>query len=103
MTIRENIAKQLVESAETKKEMVELCLSDIEKAAELMIGAVRKKKKIFWCGNGENAAQCQSEFQVKIHNASRKDTFPEVISFVSWWKIQSDEMNFDLSCYGYIS
>ena len=41
MTIRENIAKQLVESAETKKKMVELCLSDIEKAEELMIGAVR--------------------------------------------------------------
>ena len=59
MTIRENIAKQLVESAETKKEMVELCLSDIEKAAELMIGAVQKKKKILWCGNGGSAAQCQ--------------------------------------------
>ena len=59
MTIRENIARQLVESAETKKEMVELCLSDIEKAAELMIGAVQKKKKILWCGNGGSAAQCQ--------------------------------------------
>ncbi len=34
MTIRENIAKQLVESAEMKKEIVELCLSDIERAAE---------------------------------------------------------------------
>ena len=59
MTIRENIAKQLVESAKTKKKMVELCLSDIEKAAELMIGAVQKKKKILWCGNGGSAAQCQ--------------------------------------------
>ena len=55
MTIRENITKQLVESAEMKKEMVKLCLSDIEKAAELMIGAVQRKKKYLWCGNGGSA------------------------------------------------
>jgi len=55
----ENIKRQLAESAATKQAIIELCLTDIEAAADLMIGAVRKKKKILWCGNGGSAAQCQ--------------------------------------------
>ena len=59
MTKMENIKRQLAESAATKQAIIELCLTDIEAAADLMIGAVRKKKKILWCGNGGSAAQCQ--------------------------------------------
>jgi len=55
----ENIKRQLAESAETKQAIIEFCLTDIEAAADLMIGTVQKKKKILWCGNGGSAAQCQ--------------------------------------------
>ena len=59
MTKMENIKRQLAESAETKQAIIEFCLTDIEAAADLMIGTVQKKKKILWCGNGGSAAQCQ--------------------------------------------
>ena len=59
MTKMGNIKRQLAESAETKQAIIEFCLTDIEAAADLMIGTVQKKKKILWCGNGGSAAQCQ--------------------------------------------
>jgi len=56
----QNIIKQLLEdSIYTKKETINNLLPEIEKSAQLMIEAVKNKKKIFVCGNGGSAADAQ--------------------------------------------
>ena len=50
------IKEQILTSAEVKNEMVESCVSDIEKAAVIMINCNKKGGKILWCGNGGSAA-----------------------------------------------
>ena len=57
--MKNNIKEQILTSAEVKKEMVKSCVSDIEKAASIMINCIKKGGKILWCGNGGSAADAQ--------------------------------------------
>ena len=57
--MKNTIKEQILTSAEVKKEMVESCVSDIEKAAVIMINCIKKGGKILWCGNGGSAADAQ--------------------------------------------
>ena len=57
--IKENIKSQIIESARIKNEMVQNGVAEIEKAAELLISCVMSGGKIYWCGNGGSAADCQ--------------------------------------------
>lgn len=47
------------ESADVKSAMLAGCLTDINKAATLMIEAVKNGRTVFWCGNGGSAADAQ--------------------------------------------
>ena len=57
--MQNTIKKQILTSAAVKKEMAESCVSDIEKAAILMISCIKNGGKILWCGNGGSAADAQ--------------------------------------------
>ena len=46
-------------SADLKKAMLDACADDIDRAAVILIDAVKKGRKIFWCGNGGSAADAQ--------------------------------------------
>jgi D-arabinose 5-phosphate isomerase GutQ len=49
------ITDSLRESAETKNKIAEACRADISKAIDLIISALKQKKKILLCGNGGSA------------------------------------------------
>jgi len=57
--IKENIKNQILESARIKNEIVQNGVTEIEKAAELLIDCVKYGGKIYWCGNGGSAADAQ--------------------------------------------
>ena len=46
-------------SVDLKKAMLDVCADDIDTAAVILIDAVKKGRKIFWCGNGGSAADAQ--------------------------------------------
>ena len=46
-------------SADLKKAMLDACADDIDRAAVILIDAVKNGRKIFWCGNGGSAADAQ--------------------------------------------
>ncbi|MFA5113846.1 MAG: D-sedoheptulose 7-phosphate isomerase [Candidatus Margulisiibacteriota bacterium] len=57
--MQEMIKKELHDSIETKQQVVKTLVPAIEKAARLMITALRDGKKIFFFGNGGSAADAQ--------------------------------------------
>jgi len=57
--IRSEIQRQLAESAEVKRRLAAKNLDGIQKAAELLLEAVRNDAKILLCGNGGSAADAQ--------------------------------------------
>lgn len=70
------LEESLRQSSEIKLKVLETCSVDIEKAADLMVDAVRKGNKLLFCGNGGSAADCQhlaTEFMVRLsHDINRK-------------------------------
>ena len=57
--MRENIKKQIIESAKIKNKIVEDGVQHIEKAAEIFINSIKNGGKILWCGNGRSAGDAQ--------------------------------------------
>ena len=53
------VKDQLKESADVKQAMVHACSDDIMAAVDLIIEALKNRKKVLWCGNGGSAAQAQ--------------------------------------------
>ena len=53
------IERQLNQSSSVFLDMVSRCGESMDKAANMMIKAVRNGNKILWCGNGGSAAQAQ--------------------------------------------
>ena len=54
-----NIEKTIQDSISVKKGILESCISEIKDATSLMFNAIKKSKKILWCGNGGSAADAQ--------------------------------------------
>ena len=55
----QRIESHLVQSAEVKRQTAKSCAVSIAKAAELIVGAFLSTGKLFLCGNGGSAADCQ--------------------------------------------
>jgi D-sedoheptulose 7-phosphate isomerase len=53
------IVSQLEESAAVKRRIVETCLDDIVRAAEMLVATYRQGHKVLLCGNGGSAADAQ--------------------------------------------
>jgi D-sedoheptulose 7-phosphate isomerase len=59
MDFKDEIKKQINESANIKKEIISKHLDTINEIANCMIKAYKNNKKILWCGNGGSAADSQ--------------------------------------------
>lgn len=69
------IEESLNESADVKKLILDKCYEDIARAADELVKAVRKGRKILLIGNGGSAADCQhmaTEFMIRLsHDLER--------------------------------
>lgn len=75
------IQDSLNESARTKKRILALCARDIDKAVDIIINALKKKRKILLCGNGGSAADCQhiaTEFVIRMSHDIQRPAIPAI-------------------------
>jgi D-sedoheptulose 7-phosphate isomerase len=75
------IQDSLNESAETKKKILAQCSSDISKAVDIIIDALKSKKKILLCGNGGSAADCQhmaTELVIRLSHDMQRPAIPAI-------------------------
>jgi len=57
--MQEILKNNILESIKTKEEVIKQNLPELEKAAQLMISALKDGKKLLICGNGGSAADSQ--------------------------------------------
>lgn len=95
--MKENIKNQILESAKIKKEMVNIGVESIEKAAELLIESIKAGGKILWCGNGGSAADAQHLATELMGGMSDHDRMPipsialtTDSSFITAWSNDTD-------------
>lgn len=99
MNNREEINRQLEESARVKKGMISSCAQPIETAADLLISALKSGKKVLWAGNGGSAGQAQ-HLSTELIGGLRDHTWKGVpsisltvdSSFITAW---SNDVGFD--------
>ncbi len=75
------IQDELRASAATKQKILEQCADRIVKAVDMIIGALNKKKKILFCGNGGSAADSQhlaTEFVIRMNPAIQRPGIPAI-------------------------
>ena len=73
--MKEKIKKQILESSAVKETMAEICVTDMEAAAKIMIDSIKNGGKILWCGNGGSASDAQhlaTELMGGMTNHERK-------------------------------
>ena len=95
--MKENIKKQILESAKIKNEMAQTRVESIEKAAELFIDSIKAGGKILWCGNGGSAADAQHLATELMGGMSDHDRMPipsialtTDSSFITAWSNDTD-------------
>jgi D-sedoheptulose 7-phosphate isomerase len=75
------IADSLRESAATKQKIALECSSQISKAIDLVIEALKHQRKILLCGNGGSAADAQhlaTEFVIRLNPAIKRPGLPAI-------------------------
>ncbi len=75
------IIDSLDESSATKKEMGKKCLNDILKVAEMLADSFRRGNKLFLCGNGGSAADCQhiaAELVIRLSHDVKRPALPAI-------------------------
>ncbi len=75
------VQDELRASAEVKTKIFERCADRILKAADLLIEALSRQKKILLCGNGGSAADCQhiaAEFVIRMNPAIKRRALPAI-------------------------
>ena len=95
--MKENIKKQILESAKIKNEMAQTGVESIERAAEFFIDSIKAGGKILWCGNGGSAADAQhlaTELMGGMSDHDRKP-IPSIAlttdsSFITAWSNDTD-------------
>jgi len=73
------IESSLIESAETKKLMLQQCSNDLSAAVDMLIEAFRNGKKLLFCGNGGSAADSQhlaTEFVIRLNHDLNRPAIP---------------------------
>lgn len=63
------ITDSLEESSKIKIQLLNECIDEINKVADIYITAIRNGKKLLFCGNGGSAADCQhiaTEFMIRL-------------------------------------
>ena len=75
------ILDSLKESSETKQRISVQCVPAISKAIDLILAALKNKKKILLCGNGGSAADAQhlaTEFVIRLNPAIKRPGLPAI-------------------------
>ncbi|HLF20051.1 MAG TPA: D-sedoheptulose 7-phosphate isomerase [Bacteroidota bacterium] len=75
------ILDSLKESSETKQKISAQCVPAISKAIDLILGALKNKKKILLCGNGGSAADAQhlaAELVIRLSPAIKRPGLPAI-------------------------
>lgn len=75
------ISESLKESAETKLKIGQECSGDILQAADMLMDAFKKGKKLLLCGNGGSAADCQhiaAEFMIRLSHHINRPALPAI-------------------------
>ncbi len=75
------IVNSLRQSSETKLKIEQQCVPGIEKAIELILHAVKTKRKILLCGNGGSAADAQhlaAEFVIRLDPKIQRPGLPAI-------------------------
>jgi D-sedoheptulose 7-phosphate isomerase len=75
------IVQSLRDSSETKQKIEQQCVPSIEKAIELILHAVKAKRKILLCGNGGSAADAQhlaAEFVIRLDPKIQRPGLPAI-------------------------
>lgn len=78
---RENIRRQLLDSADVKRRVSELLLDDILQAAMILAEALASGKKMLICGNGGSAADSQhiaAELVGRLRAGHERPSLPAV-------------------------
>jgi len=79
---RENfIEESLKESSQIKIEVLKKCYEDINKAADLIVEAIKNGNKLMLCGNGGSAADCQhlaTEFMIRLSHEIKRNAIPAI-------------------------
>ena len=95
--MKENIKKQILESAKIKNEMAQTGVEAIERAAEFFIDSITAGGKILWCGNGGSAADAQHLATELMGGMSDHDRMPipsialtTDSSFITAWSNDTD-------------
>ncbi|HWP81547.1 MAG TPA: D-sedoheptulose 7-phosphate isomerase [Bacteroidota bacterium] len=81
MTRDQFIQTSLAESAETKQKIAKQCQTEISKAIDLLVAALKQGKKILLCGNGGSAADAQhlaTEFVIRLNPALKRPGLPAI-------------------------
>ncbi|MGE5354174.1 MAG: SIS domain-containing protein [Acidobacteriota bacterium] len=75
------ISESLKESAETKLKIAQECSGEILEAANMLMEAFKKGKKLLLCGNGGSAADCQhiaAEFMIRLSHHINRPALPAI-------------------------
>jgi len=75
------IRDSLLESAETKKKILDCCTSDILSAVDMLANAFRNGKKLLLCGNGGSAADAQhiaTELVIRLSHEFKRPALPAI-------------------------
>lgn len=75
------IKESLVESSETKLQILDKCSEDIKSAVDLLATSYRNGKKLLLCGNGGSAADCQhiaTELMIRLNHHVQRPALPAI-------------------------
>lgn len=95
--MKDKIKTQIRHSIETKEGVLQSCVTDIAKSAQLILDSIKSNGKVLWCGNGGSAADAQhlsTELMGGMTNHERKP-IPSLAlttdsSFLTAWSNDTD-------------
>ena len=95
--MKDKIKTQIRHSIETKEGVLQFCVTDIAKSAQLILDSIKSNGKVLWCGNGGSAADAQhlsTELMGGMTNHERKP-IPSLAlttdsSFLTAWSNDTD-------------
>ncbi len=81
MNVKKFIEESLKESAETKFNILSVCLDEIQSAIDAIANSVKNGGKILFCGNGGSAADAQhlaAEFMIRLSHDLNRPAIPAI-------------------------
>ena len=95
--MKDKIRSQILDSIRVKESILNSCINDIKRAANILLKSVQDGGKVLWCGNGGSAADAQhlsTELMGGMNDHNRK-AIPSIAlttdtSFLTAWTNDTD-------------